>query len=383
MPLPCDVTSVQRLLGFVNYSSRFLPRLSHICEPLRRLIDKGAPWMWTSKHTDAVEAIKTAVTDSPVLHYYDVNKEVTIECDSSEVGLGATLLQDGQPVSFASRALTPTEQRYAQIEKECLAVVYACQKFNHYILGWNVVTIHSDHKPLETIFKKPLITAPKRLQRMLLQLQKYNLFVIYKPGKRMYIADMPSRAALSQKQDILDNDNYILSAELASLNTLEDVRVSDASLKEIAEATRHDADLQQMIDYIRHGWPTSRKQRPHSLKHYWTFRDELVQDQGIIMKGPILLVSAVMRRKMLEKIHYSYVGADCCLRKGQDVLFWPGMVKAVHDYISKCAICNEFQPQQPNEPLIPHDTPKLPWADVAVALFTFDADNYVVAVDYF
>jgi len=251
MPLPCDVTSVQRLLGFVNYSSRFLPRLSHICEPLRRLTDKGAPWMWTSKHTDAVEAIKTAVTDSPVLHYYDVNKEVTIECDSSEVGLGATLLQDGQPVSFASRALTPTEQKYAKIEKECLAIVYACQKFNHYILGRNVVTIHSDHKPLETIFKKLLITAPKRLQRMLLQLQKYNLLVIYKPGKRMYIADMPSRAALSQTQDLQDNDNYVLSAELASLNTLEDVCVSDASLKEIAEVTRHDGDLEQTIDYIR------------------------------------------------------------------------------------------------------------------------------------
>jgi len=102
-----------------------------------------------------VEAIKTAVTDSPVLRYYDVNEEVTIECDSSsEVGLGATLLQEGQPVSFASRALTSTEQRYAQIEKECLAIIYACQKFNHYILGRNVVAIHSDHKLSEAIFKK-------------------------------------------------------------------------------------------------------------------------------------------------------------------------------------------------------------------------------------
>jgi len=73
------------------------------------LTDKGAPSMWTSKHTDAVDAIKTAVTDSPVLRYYDVDEEATIECDSSEVGLGARLLQDGQPVSFASRALTPTE----------------------------------------------------------------------------------------------------------------------------------------------------------------------------------------------------------------------------------------------------------------------------------
>jgi len=101
------------------------------------------------------------------------------------------------------------------------------------------------------------------------------------------------------------------------------------------------------------------------------------------MEGPKLLVPAVMRHKMLEKIHYSHVGADSCLRKAPDVLFWPGMAKAVHDYISKCAICNEFRPQQQKEPLIPHHTPELPWADVAVDLFTFDSDNYVVAVDYF
>jgi len=78
-----------------------------------------------------------------------------------------------------------------------------------------------------------------------------------------------------------------------------------------------------MVDYIGHGWPTSRKQCPNALKHYWTYRDELVQDQGIIMKGPKLLVPAVMRRKMLEKIHCSHVGTDSCLRKARDVLFWP------------------------------------------------------------
>jgi len=101
------------------------------------------------------------------------------------------------------------------------------------------------------------------------------------------------------------------------------------------------------------------------------------------MKGQELLVPAVMRRKMMDKIHYSHVGADSCLRKARDVLFWPGMAKAVHDYICKCAICNEFRPQQQKEPLIPRNTPKLPWADVAVDLFTFDSDKYVVAVDYF
>ena len=85
--------------------------------------------------------------------------------------------------------MTKTEQRYAQIEKECLAIVFSCERFSQYLLGRNKITVQSDHKPLETIFKKPLFSAPKRLQRMLLRLQGYSLDVKYKQGCKMYIAN--------------------------------------------------------------------------------------------------------------------------------------------------------------------------------------------------
>ena len=87
------------------------------------------------------------------MRYYDVNEPVTIGCDASEVGLGATLLQKGQPVAYASRSLTTTERRYAQIEKECLAILFACERFDLYIYGRERVVVESDHKPLEVIFK--------------------------------------------------------------------------------------------------------------------------------------------------------------------------------------------------------------------------------------
>ena len=84
-------------------------------------------------------------------------------------GLGACLMQDGHPVAYASRSLTPTEVQYAQIEKELLAIVFAMEKFETYLYGRKVL-VESDHKPLEAIFKKSLLSAPKRLQRMLLRL---------------------------------------------------------------------------------------------------------------------------------------------------------------------------------------------------------------------
>jgi len=95
-----------------------------------------------------------------------------------KVALGQ-LLQSDQPVAYASRALSPTEQSYAQIEKECMAIVFAYEKFDQYLHGRNLINVETDHKPLIPIFKKPLLSAPKRLQRMLLRLQRYTLSVKY------------------------------------------------------------------------------------------------------------------------------------------------------------------------------------------------------------
>ena len=98
---------------------------------------------------------------------YDVTKEGTIQCDASSSGFAAVLTQDEHPIVYASKALTTTERNYAQIEKECLAIVFSCTKFDQYTYGRTMVTINADHKPLETIFKKALLSAPKRLQCML------------------------------------------------------------------------------------------------------------------------------------------------------------------------------------------------------------------------
>ena len=143
--------------------------------------------------------MRKAVCSTPVLRYYDVHEEVTLQCDASQFGLGAALLQQGQPVAFASRALSPAETRYAQIEKELLAIVFTCQHFDLYVFGREKVTVHTDHKPLECIMSKPLHNAPKRLQRMLLHLQRYTLQVEYRRGKEMHLADTLSRAPVREE----------------------------------------------------------------------------------------------------------------------------------------------------------------------------------------
>ena len=109
------------------------------------------------------------ITSVDTLAYFDPSKEVTLQVDASKKGLGAVMFQDGKPVAFTSKALNACEQRYAQIEKELYAILFGCERFHHYVYG-RTINVESDHKPLESVMRKPLCSAPPRLQRMLLRL---------------------------------------------------------------------------------------------------------------------------------------------------------------------------------------------------------------------
>ena len=133
---PKDKTDLQKLLGMINYFRSFIPNLADICHPLRELLKKIFAFIWLPIHNECLSKIKNIIFNAPTLKTFDINKEITIEADASKFGLGCCLMQEGKPISFASRSLSDTEVRYAQIEKEFLAVVFACQKFHYYIPIW-------------------------------------------------------------------------------------------------------------------------------------------------------------------------------------------------------------------------------------------------------
>lgn len=146
MERPTTVAGVQRILGMANYLARFIDRISDICEPMRQLVHKHNAWNWTDIHDQSFEQLKQALTNAPGLKYYDPAQELTVQCDASETGLGAAAMQLGQPIAYASRAMTETKCRYAQIEKELLAIVFALEKFHQYTYGRSV-NIQTDQKP--------------------------------------------------------------------------------------------------------------------------------------------------------------------------------------------------------------------------------------------
>ena len=176
----------------VTYLLPFIPQLSSDIATLRGLLKTNVEYSWNATYQVAFDKLKSLVCEDTTLRYFNMKKPVKIQVYASGKGLGATLIQDDGPVALVSKVLTPTEQRYANNERELLACVFGAECFQTYVFGRHF-TIESDHKSLEQISMKNLADVPVHVQKMLLRLQDYDFTIKYRPGQDMVIADTLSR----------------------------------------------------------------------------------------------------------------------------------------------------------------------------------------------
>ena len=377
MKAPTNKKELQTFLGFVQYLAKFLPNMSDVSALLRQLLHKEVEWHWENEEKKSFQTLKKMCTNAPVLAYFDETKPIVLTVDSISKGLGAAIIQDGKQIAYASSALSETQQRYSQIEKETLAIVFGCKKFHQYIYGQKVV-VESDHKPLQSIFKKGIHEMPARLQNFLFQLQKYDLDIVFKPGKTMFLADYLSRFYLGETNDTLVEDMNVNEIHLLSY-----LSVSPQKREEIKRATMKDREMTLLQDVTVRGWPETKDQLPAELKTYWNYRDEINSIDGLMFKGLKLIIPKELRNEMLDKIHSSHLGMVKCKSRAREVLFWPSMNSDIEEKVSRCAIYALNQPQNPKEPLRPTEIPDRPWSKIGVDLFEFKAQHYLMSVDYF
>lgn len=263
-------------------------------------------------------------------------------------------MQEGGPIAYASKSLTPTEDNYAQTEKELFAVLVGCKIFHTYVYDRNVV-VESDHKPLESVLRKPISCAPARLQRMLLQLQRYDIEILHCPSKDIPVADMLSRKPLQ------DYDNTLSEGKDEQVHSvMKSLPVSDKKLSEIRTATEKDSQLKLLKQTVLSGWPEERNKCPANPLDYWNFRDEISHYQGILFKGDKIIVPAALRQNKLEKIHTGHIGIERSRQRARDALFWPGMGKEITATVENCSICQERRSSNTKEPLMSHQIPEKP-----------------------
>lgn len=379
MAPPQSKGELETILGMVTYLSRFAPRLSEEMAPLRHLLKESSEFVWDSNHDVAFQRVKDLLTQEPgpVLTYFDYNKEVKLQVDASKHGLGAVLLQDEKPVAYASKTLNDTEVNYAQIEKELFAVLFGCKRFHQYLYGRHVI-VESDHKPLESVMRKPLAAAPPRLQRMILQLQRYDISITHKPGKQIPVADTLSRKPIKCQDDSLSEG---MDSQIHTV--IRNAPVSDRKMSKIRAATAQDEQLSALKQVVLSGWPETNKQCPPAISEYWNHRGEISETDGILLKGEKIIVPRSLRAEMLSRIHTGHLGMEKSKQRARDVLFWPGMGKQIETLVGSCNICLERRNSAPKEPMISHPIPERPWQVVATDLFSWNGMDYIVAVDYY
>ena len=168
---PESVTEVRSFMGLVNFSAKFIPNLASVSEPLPQLTRRGVTFKWGEKQQESFQNLGRFH-----VYFYDKNAKTKVITDASPVGLGAVLVQEQngnwRPVYYASRSLTAVERRYSEIEREALALVWACERFHVYLHGKHF-ELETDHKPLEVIYSSKSQPSA-RIERWVLRLQPYH-----------------------------------------------------------------------------------------------------------------------------------------------------------------------------------------------------------------
>ncbi|XP_057713151.1 uncharacterized protein K02A2.6-like [Corythoichthys intestinalis] len=365
LPEPSCPAQLSSFLGMTAFYLRFLPHYSETTAPLRALLKQDAPWSWTPTCSAAVRLLKTQLTSPPVLAHFDLRSPTLVTCDASNTAIGAVLSQlhggTERPVAFASRSLTPTEQRYSVGEREALACVWACERWHMYLYGRHF-TLRTDHQALTAL----LATTgsghkPLRLYRWSERLQAYNFTTVFTPGRDNVVADLLSRATPSSPPDIAPD-----GSESELILMLHEPLQTTVSLQELQAASAQDPVLVQLRTFIREGWPAK---VPEELAPFHRVRDDLsCWNDDCVARGLCTVIPSSLRQRILNMAHDGHLGIVRVKQRCRSLVWWPGIDRDIETMVKDCTACliSGKTGPPPTPPLQPLQWPATPWSHIQV-----------------
>lgn len=381
--VPTDTTQLKSFLGLVTFYARFVPNLATMAQPLYALTKKGIPFQWGKGAEESFCKIKEELSSDRFLCHYDHKLPIKVACDASSVGIGAVLshvYHDGteRPIEFASRTLKPAETNYSQIDKEALAIVYACQKWHYYLFGRAHFTLVTDHKPLLALFgehKSLPKLAAARLQRWALLLSAYNYTLEYVTSKDHGKADALSRSPFVDSNQMSDPQEE--ETELSTL--LVDLATFPVTAKELAEETKKDKVLSKVYYSVLRNkiLPEDPEYKP-----YRRAKDQLNIETGMLLYEQRVVIPSSLQGRVLRELHSTHMGMSKTKALARSIVWWPNMDKNIEQMVSACLECQAHA----NDPakITDHSWkyPDGPWKRVHVDFAgPFRGKTYLILVD--
>ena len=263
-------------------------------------------------------------------------------------------------------------------------MVFGVQRFHTYLYGRSFTAI-TDHKPLINIWEKPLVSAPSRRQRLFLKLQGYDLRLTYKPGAQMTLSDTLSRLPNSKNQEEIGLDTRVDGIQMDDIDVkpVAMLNFSPNRLNEIREETNNDQTLNHLKSVIIEGWPDNIKECHPDIRQFFSFRECLAVEDGVIFKGRQVVIPRPVQQNILQQLHTSHQGIRKTQALARESVYWPGINTQIETMINACQICQKHQPQQQPQEAVHHNIPPLPWWKIASDMCQVGDKTYLVIVDYY
>lgn len=376
---PESQAEVKSFLGLINFIERFIPQRADKTRHLRKLA-KDDKFQWTQDHEEEFEFLtQNAWKTIQTLGYYNRNDRTELFVDASPYGLGAVLVQfdkEDKPrvIACASKALSATEMKYPQTQKEALAMVWGVEKFSTYLISIQF-TIRSDAESNEYIFgglHRIGKRAISRAEAWALRLQPYNFQVERVPGQDN-LADALSRLIKSQQStEPFDEatDRHLLY--------LLDAGIMDLSWNEIETQAELDDEQSKVREALSTGeWDQHLQCYESQAKYLRTLG-------SLIFKEDRVVLPYQLRKKALDMAHQGHMGAASMKRILRNYFWWPKLSKDAENHVKSCETCLRLSRKNAPLPLTCRELPQGPWEILQIDFFTdqdFGKGEFLIIVD--
>lgn len=344
MPQPENKDQVRSFVGLVNYYGRFFKNLSSILFPLNNLLKKDVKFVWDAKCQESFEKVKEEMQTERVLVKYNPKLPLVLACDASPYGVGAVIshvLPDGteKPIKFASKTLSPVQQRYSQIDREAYGVIFGVKYFHDFLYG-RKFTLCIDNKALSQILNpaKGLSTLSlSRMQHYAIFLQNYDFIPKFRGSEQHANADAMSRLPLKGSSEITMDEIDCL--QVATIETL------PITVEELSSATAKDNTVKELIEGLKHGREVRTENR------FGVDQMEFSLQKGCLMRGIRPFIPKALRERVLNELHDGHFGICRMKSLARSYCWWPKIDSDIEVMTQSCIQCQTNRPNPSKAPI--------------------------------